>query len=562
MTPFHPWLVMLLLAGDPLPTIAQSFRPGEQSVWVMELAGVPIGQHWSRYEGVVDVGGVKLHHFTSAVRLKTASPLGEVSQKQRSDLWTDDRGHVLKADLQLDIGGSYSRVEITVAGKQASAHITQGPSARDVSVPVPADPYALANNFVAQIELVLRLNPLAAGQAATHQLFSSNVLQTVPFTVRWLKQATETIDGAAVTGALLSDSLGEELLIDADGKLARLSIPSQSFVVRRTAQAAEAIEIRPPEQALLSDRFATEEVSIAHQDVKLAGTLARAKGSTGKRPAILFVSGSGPQDRNGFASGIDLGTHEILDRLTESGFVTLRVDDRGVGASTGPTKDLTFDDLLEDALACVDFLLARGDLDTSRIAVIGHSEGGLTAMLLAHERPALKAIVLMAAAGRSIIDVLKEQKAWALDSAGVKDPARAAELLVHARFLELACSNAEIEPSDVRVDYRPALSARAWLQSHARRDPIAALEQVACPVLIMQGEKDIQVSAERDAKRLAAALDRTHRADHELHVFAGLDHLFKRVPGATSQLADYLQQRPVDQEFLDTLVHWLQSKLK
>src|SRR5262249_58570341 len=96
-------------------------------------------------------------------------------------------------------------------------------------------------------------------------------------------------------------------------------------------------------------------------------------------PALTFLSGSGGQDREGFSSGIDLGTHEILDRLTREGFLVLRFDDRGVGASTGPTQDIVFDDLVGDGRRAVRYLLARPDVDPKRVAVIGHSEGGLSA---------------------------------------------------------------------------------------------------------------------------------------------------------------------------------------
>ena len=94
------------------------------------------------------------------------------------------------------------------------------------------------------------------------------------------------------------------------------------------------------------------------------------------------------------------GTHEILDRLTEEGYLVLRVDDRGVGQSKGPLKDIGFDGLIADARACVEYLLEREDVDPGRVAVIGHSEGGETAPILARELPEIAAIVLMAAPGR------------------------------------------------------------------------------------------------------------------------------------------------------------------
>ena len=74
---------------------------------------------------------------------------------------------------------------------------------------------------------------------------------------------------------------------------------------------------------------------IVDGDVSLAGTISRPKGVTGKLPGVFFLSGSGGQDRDGFAAGLDVGTHEILDHFTRAGFLVLRVDDRGAGASAG-----------------------------------------------------------------------------------------------------------------------------------------------------------------------------------------------------------------------------------
>src|SRR5262249_48286028 len=142
-----------------------------------------------------------------------------------------------------------------------------------------------------------------------------------------------------------------------------------------------------------------EEVKIADGDVTLAGTITRKKGAQGRLPAVTFLSGSGGQDREGFSSGIDLGTPEILDRPPREGFLVLRFDDRGVGGSTGPIQDLDFDGLTGDGRRAVHYLLARTDVDPKRVAVIGHSEGALSAPVLAASEP-LAAIVLMASPGR------------------------------------------------------------------------------------------------------------------------------------------------------------------
>jgi dipeptidyl aminopeptidase/acylaminoacyl peptidase len=238
----------------------------------------------------------------------------------------------------------------------------------------------------------------------------------------------------------------------------------------------------------------------------------------------------------------------------------LRTDDRGTGESRGPTEELTFDDLVEDARACARFLQSREDVDRSRLAVVGHSEGGLTATILGAEME-LAAVVLMAAPGRSIRELMREQLARgrSLAGAGAEELAELDSAVV--AFFERVDAGQPIDADRLPAELRPFVAARPWLRSHAMRDPVASLKRVRAPVLLLQGARDLQVSAERDAKRLLAALDEIGHPDHELVVFPELDHLFKKTVGAESSGLDYLKTRPVDVGFLDTLAAWLRERL-
>jgi pimeloyl-ACP methyl ester carboxylesterase len=100
----------------------------------------------------------------------------------------------------------------------------------------------------------------------------------------------------------------------------------------------------------------------------------------------------------------------------------------------------------------------------------------------------------MAATGRSLAEVILEQNGQALDQAGVKGEERAKVLADVRKYLELASSDAKIDPASVPEDYRALLSMRAWLRGHARQDPLANVSKVKCPVLVIQGAKDFQVS--------------------------------------------------------------------
>jgi pimeloyl-ACP methyl ester carboxylesterase len=196
------------------------------------------------------------------------------------------------------------------------------------------------------------------------------------------------------------------------------------------------------------------------------------------------------------------------------------------------------------------------------VALIGHSEGGLTAPRLAIEQPRIAALVLMAATGRPLVEVMLDQNRLALSDAGLAGEALEEALKSVRSLLERLAGEGEVAPEELPADQRGLLANRSWLRDHARQDPPATLSRVTCPVLILQGGKDIQVSPEKDARALEQALDAAAHDDHELHLFPQLDHLFKPVRGETSSLAEYFTDRAVDTDFLDLVSHWLVERLE
>ena len=290
--------------------------------------------------------------------------------------------------------------------------------------------------------------------------------------------------------------------------------------------------------------------------------MTKKKDSKGRLPAAFFISGSGPQDRNGFSSGIDLGTHEILDRLTSLGFLVLRVDDRGTGESSAMRPDESYLDLVADARACVEHLMERDDVDPQRIVLLGHSEGAETAPILAVERPEIAAIVLMAPPGRPIQEIIADQNRLELEKQALGKDEIEKQMKEVRAFLAKLASDEPMDATNASAEERTALASRKWFQSHSKHDPLDTIEKVKCPVLILQGAKDFQVSPEKDAAALDAGLRAAHHPDHELRVLAGLDHLFKKTPGEKSELADYWKSRPVDPEFLDALGAWLKKRFE
>ncbi len=538
------------------PTVASAFPKEESAVWIFEQDEKRIGYHTAHFVGLDELAGVRANHFQGAFKLTGSRPVA-VDVLSTGDLWTDELGHPLRWVQQVLTGDSYSRVELSVNENESRARIVQGPSSREVTVAVDPAAYLLANNFISHLELVGALLP--AGKSAKLKLFSGSTLQGLDFALTSTGAFEDEIDGRRVKGEAYDDSLGEHLRF-VGGRIVDISVKAAKLVIRRSNEHVDPIVITPPEIRAKASAFDCEEVKIRRDDALIAGTITKKKGASGRLPAVFFISGSGAQDRNGFSSGLDLGTHEILDHLTEQGFLVLRVDDRGTGESSAMSNDASYLDLIADARTCVEFLEQRADVDTKRIVLVGHSEGGETAPILAVEKPELAAIVLMAPPGRPIVQIIEDQNRLELEKAGLaKDAIEKQLVLLRAFFAKLAGDEPMTATSEGE---RTAIASRNWFRSHAKFDPIATIRKVKCPVLVLQGEKDFQVSPEKDAKAIDAALAEVRHPDHTLRVLRGLDHLFAKTPGEKSELADYWKKRPIDPTFFAALDDWLKARLK
>jgi len=540
-------LLSLVLAFLQEPTtLPGPYRAGQEARWAIEQAGKRIGDGVARYEGEVALAGLRAHLFREQVRLELPAPGSTLEQRFTMELWTGADGHPLRFDFRAQVGDARTVVEGLVVEGQVELSVLQGPVARSQSFPVAPEAFLLANNFVGHIELVLALSPVETSRTVT--LFSVNLGQTFPYVLRRVEELPE--------GAILEDSLGERLHFVA-GRLERVEIPAQEIVFLRTEEPVARFEIQRPVRPGADEGLEREEVRIDDGAVSLAGTVTRPKGATGRLPALTFLSGSGLQDREGFAAGMDLGTHEILDHLTRAGFLVLRVDDRGAGESTGPMEDLTFDDLVADGRRVLEHLRARPDVDPERIALLGHSEGGVSAPILAAEG-GVAAVVLLAAPGRPVDVLLREQllAGRAAAGAGAEELARFGADM--DAFLTAVAAGTPPPAAGLAPELATFVPRHAWLRSHIGRDPLAVLARVACPVLVLQGARDVQVLADRDTPALAGALEK--HPDHEVRVFPTLDHLFKVASDPPSSL-DYLRARPVDAEFLGVLTAWLTARL-
>lgn len=316
--------------------------------------------------------------------------------------------------------------------------------------------------------------------------------------------------------------------------------------------------------------------------ITLAGTLTIPSGK-GPFPAAILITGSGAQDRDESLLG-----HKpflvIADYLTRRGTAVLRVDDRGVGGSTGNTAESTSADFAGDVLSGVQFLKGRPEIDPSRIGLIGHSEGGMIAPMVAAQSKDVAYIVLLAGPGLTGEEIVRRQNELQIRAAGGNDAVVAQQQEYFDRLLPIVrmtdpeainkavqdlmawiygqMSDAEKQSigndmSKLEIALRQTMNP--WFRYFIDYDPVPVLRKVTCPVLALNGSKDLQVPPKEDLAAIAAALEEGGNQDYTTLELPGLNHLFQHcqtglgteygiieetfAPEALQIMADWILQR-------------------
>lgn len=325
-----------------------------------------------------------------------------------------------------------------------------------------------------------------------------------------------------------------------------------------------AMVLRRPQHPRPPYPYRSEEVFVESvPGVRLAGTLTLPAGD-GPHPAVLLVSGSGAQDRDE-----TLLSHKpflvLADHLTRAGIAVLRLDDRGTARSTGSFAGATSDDFAQDAAAAVRWLRARPEIGGDRVGIIGHSEGGLVAPLVASRDPEVAFLVLLAGPGIPAPELMVMQGALISRAGG--DPEREIErtsALQRQMFAAIAQTadsaalrdtlqaigrrfQATLTPEERAMpDASDATLAAAintmvspWYRWFMRHDPAPALRATRVPVLALNGALDLQVPADENLAGIERALRAGGNRDVTVEKLPGLNHLFQTArTGAPSEYGE------------------------
>jgi pimeloyl-ACP methyl ester carboxylesterase len=319
-----------------------------------------------------------------------------------------------------------------------------------------------------------------------------------------------------------------------------------------------------------------------HADVSLAGTLTL-PASNKKFPAVILISGSGPQDRDEtFANHKPFWI--IADYLTRQGIAVLRFDDRGAGKSTGNFSNATTKDFSTDVVSAVAYLKSRSDIDANNIGLIGHSEGGIIAPLAANQTKDVSFMVLLASTG------IPGSKISLLQSISMRPfpvPNEAAYEQAIRKAIQIAASDNELSKikkeltdhynktiapilkpmvgNDDKVNeiIKGLIESRTtpWVRYFYNYNPATEIEKLKIPVLSLNGSKDIQVNAKINQNGIRQALIKGSNQDYKIKELENLNHFFQECE--TGKMDEY---QKIEQTFspiaLNEISSWILEHVK
>ena len=344
----------------------------------------------------------------------------------------------------------------------------------------------------------------------------------------------------------------------------------------------EASRPKRPQEPQPPFPYRSEEVTVRNErdEINLAGTLTLPEKGT-KFPAVVMVTGSGAQNRDEEIMG-----HKpffvIADYLTRNGIAVLRCDDRGTAASQGTHATATNEDFATDTEAMVNYLRSRKEINAKKIGIIGHSAGGIIAFIVAQKDPSIAFVVSLAGAGVRGDSLMLKQVELISKSQGMPDAVwQGMKPSIRNRYAILQQTDKTPEElqkelyADVTKTMSPEqlkdlntiqqLSAQIssmtspWYLHFMRYDPAQDLKKLKCPVLALNGEKDIQVDAAMNLAAIQERITGNGNKNVTVKAYPNLNHLFQTCEKGT--LAEYGQlEETINPEVLKDIIEWIRKQ--
>jgi fermentation-respiration switch protein FrsA (DUF1100 family) len=360
----------------------------------------------------------------------------------------------------------------------------------------------------------------------------------------------------------------------------------QSFPLILGREEIKKKEIKRPQEPKAPFPYYSEDVEYTNENGghTLAGTLTLPS-KDGVYPVVILISGSGPQDRNEELLG-----HKpflvIADHLTRKGIGVLRFDDRGTAKSKGDHSTATSADFATDVEAGINYLKTRKEVNKKKIGLMGHSEGGLIAPMVASKSKDIAFIVMLAGPGIPGDQILLQQSELIALAEGMEDTATIKnELAMAVKMYDIIKTNSQEDASEKlaafikkEVEKMPEEERKAipdvdamiqaqistlnstWFRFFLSFDPAPVLQKVKCPVLAVNGEKDLQVPCAVNLEAIEAALKKGKNKRYKTMAFPNLNHLFQTTE--TGKVSEYGElEETFSPKALDAVTNWLLALL-
>ena len=361
----------------------------------------------------------------------------------------------------------------------------------------------------------------------------------------------------------------------------------QSFPMILTKKTIDKTEVKRPQEPVKPYPYYSEEVTFSNNkdNITLAGTLTLPK-KEGKFPVVVLITGSGPQNRDEELMG-----HKpfliLSDYLTRNGIAVLRYDDRGTFASKGNFSKSTTFDFATDVESAVNYLKTRPEIDPKHIGLIGHSEGGIIAPMVAVNSKNVNFIVLMAGTGVQGSELLIRQQEAIGKESGMKDDELKKIADINREVYKIICNTSDstklkndlteflkLKMKDVPVsqiqkgmtedEFAKAQMAQLnspWMLNFIRYNPEPMLEKVKCAVLAINGDKDLQVDSKINLPTIENALKKGGNKHYTIKELPGLNHLFQECKtGAPSEYASI--EQTISPLALEKIISWIKEIIK
>lgn len=336
------------------------------------------------------------------------------------------------------------------------------------------------------------------------------------------------------------------------------------FVLTRLKDAAQ-LERPRPQNPTPPYPYKSEDVEYRNPigNFQLAATLTTPK-SSAAAPAVVLITGSGPQDRDESILG-----HKpflvLSDYLTRRGVAVLRVDDRGIAKSGGTFATSTTADFATDVEAGVAYLKTRAEVNPNKIGLVGHSEGAIIAPMVAARNADVAFIVMMAGSGVGGEDILISQTQLISEASGTPHEAAEKNAADERAVLDIVRQEADIDAlkkklagliPEAQMDAAIKPLTSPWFRYFLSYDPAVALEKVKCPVLAIGGSKDLQVPPKQNLPAIRKALEAGGNKNIEVEELPGLNHLFQTAKtGAPSEYAEI--EETIAPVALEKITRWI-----